>query len=129
MKFSLNNETVPTKDQKASIVADIHVFPGFYCFGSLAVLHSDQGLNFYSTLVHEIYNLLDIKKTQTNAYYQEYDNKIYTFLFLLCINDLPQALNTSSVSVYADDTSLCSRSKDLKELNKALNEDLERLDY
>ena len=40
-------------------------------------------------------------------------------LFLLYINDLPQALSTSSVSMYADDTSLCSRSKDLKELNKA----------
>ena len=53
----------------------------------------------------------------------------YIFLFLLCINDLPQALNTSSVSMYADDTSLCSRSKDLKEFNKALNEYLERLDY
>ena len=50
-------------------------------------------------------------------------------LFLLYINDFPQALNTSSVSMYADDTSLCSRSKDLTELNKALSEDLQRLDY
>ena len=31
--------------------------------------------------------------------------------------------------MYDDDTSLCSRSKDLKEVNKALNEDLQRLAY
>ena len=51
------------------------------------------------------------------------------FLFLLYINDLPHALNTSFVSLYADDTSLCSRSKDLKVLNGTLNEDLERLAF
>ena len=31
--------------------------------------------------------------------------------------------------MYADDTSLCSRSKDLKALNGALKEDLQCLDY
>ena len=31
--------------------------------------------------------------------------------------------------MYADDTSLCYRSKDLKALNGALHEDLQRLDY
>ena len=50
-------------------------------------------------------------------------------MFLLYINDLPHALNMSSISMYADDTSLRSRSKDLKALNIALNEDLQRLDY
>ena len=33
------------------------------------------------------------------------------------------------VSMYADDTSLSSRSKDLKALNGALNKDLQRLDH
>ena len=50
-------------------------------------------------------------------------------LFPLYINDLPHALNTSSVSMYADDASLCSRSTDLKVLNGALNEDLQRLAF
>ena len=48
---------------------------------------------------------------------------------LLLLYDLPQALNTSSASMYPDDTSLCSRSKDLKALNGALNEYLQNLDY
>ena len=51
------------------------------------------------------------------------------FLFLLYINNLPHTLHTSSVSMYTDDTSPCSRSKDLKALNVVLNEDLQRLDY
>ena len=53
----------------------------------------------------------------------------FVSIILLYINDLPHALHTSSVSMHADDTSLCSRSKDLKELNGALNEDCQRLDY
>ena len=43
-----------------------------------------------------------------------------SLLFLLYIKDLPHALNASSVSMYADDNSLCSRSKDVKVLNGAL---------
>ena len=50
-------------------------------------------------------------------------------LFLLYINDLQHALNTSSVSMYAYGTSLCSRLKDLKVLKGALNEDLQRLAF
>ena len=49
-------------------------------------------------------------------------------LFLLYINDLRHALNSSPVSLYADDASLCFRSKHLKTLNGALNESLQRLD-
>ena len=52
-----------------------------------------------------------------------------SLLFLLYINNLSYALNTSSVSMYTDNTNLCSRSKDLKALNGALNEDLQRLGY
>ena len=49
-------------------------------------------------------------------------------LFLVYINDLPRAVNNSTTSMYADDTSLCLQSKDLSRLNEALNEDLEHLD-
>ena len=42
---------------------------------------------------------------------------------------MPHALHKSSLSMYSDDTSLCSSPKDLKALNVALNEDLQRLDY
>ena len=44
------------------------------------------------------------------------------------INDLPRAVKDCVTSKYADDTSLCIKSKDFSRLNKALNEDLSHLD-
>ena len=38
------------------------------------------------------------------------------------------AVNNSTTSMYADDTSLCLQSKDLSRLNEAVNEDLAHLD-
>ena len=49
-------------------------------------------------------------------------------LFLIYINDFPQAVQESNVSMYADDTSLCYQSHDLTRLNEAINNDLRKLD-
>ena len=49
-------------------------------------------------------------------------------LFLVYINDLPQAVQDSNVCMYADDTSLCYQSHDLTRLNEAINSDLRKLD-
>ena len=49
-------------------------------------------------------------------------------LFLVYINDLPQAVLDSNVSMYADDTSLCYQSHDMIRLNEAINSDLAKLD-
>ena len=49
-------------------------------------------------------------------------------LFLVCINDLPRAVKNSTTSMYADDTSLRFKSKDIFRLDEALKEDLLRLD-
>ena len=49
-------------------------------------------------------------------------------LFLVYINDLPQAVQNSTVSMYADDTSLCYQSSDIDQLNEAINNDLKQLD-
>ena len=49
-------------------------------------------------------------------------------LFLIYINDLPQAVQDSTVSMYADDTTLCYQSHDLTRLKKAINSDLKKLD-
>ena len=51
-----------------------------------------------------------------------------TLLFLIYINDLPQAVQDSTISMYADDTSLCYQSHDLTRLNQAINSDLQKLD-
>ncbi len=49
-------------------------------------------------------------------------------LFLLYINDLPQAVPGSNVSIYADDTSLCHQAYDMTQLIEAMNNDLKQLD-
>ena len=69
-------EAFPTKDQRASTVAQILVSRVFSRFGPPTVLHSDQGRNFDSTLMHEIYNLMGIKKTRTTAYHPQCDGLV-----------------------------------------------------
>ena len=49
-------------------------------------------------------------------------------LFPIYVNDLPQAVQESNVSMYADDTSLCYQSHDLTQLNEAISNDLRKLD-
>ena len=49
-------------------------------------------------------------------------------LFLIHINDLPQAVQNSTVSMYADDKSLCYQSSNINVLNEAINNDLNQLD-
>ena len=49
-------------------------------------------------------------------------------LLLIYINDLPSAVQGSTVSMYADDTSLCLKSRNISQLNEAINGDLEHLD-
>ena len=44
------------------------------------------------------------------------------------INDLPEAVQGSSVTMYADDTSLCRQYRDLTQLNEAINSDLSKLE-
>ena len=45
-------------------------------------------------------------------------------LFLVYINDLPQAVQNSTIAMYADDTSLSYRSDDVQKLNESMNKDL-----
>ena len=48
--------------------------------------------------------------------------------FLVYINDLPCAVKRSNTSMYADDTTLFFRSKNIEDLNEAINNDLRDLD-
>ena len=48
-------------------------------------------------------------------------------LFLIYINYLPFSLKNSEVTMYADDTCISYSAKDIDELNKTLNSDLDSL--
>ena len=69
-------EAFPTKDQKASTVAALLVSKVFSRFGPPLVLHSDQGSNFESSLMHEICNIMGITKTRTTAYHPSGDGQV-----------------------------------------------------
>jgi len=58
--FSKWCEAFPTKDQKASTVAQTLVSKVFSRFGPPVVLHSDQGSNFESNLMHEICDIMGV---------------------------------------------------------------------
>ena len=68
-------EAFATPDQKASTVAPLLVSYIFSHFGPLAVLHSDQGHNFESTLLHEICNFMGITKTRNTSYHPQCDGQ------------------------------------------------------
>ena len=51
-----------------------------------------------------------------------------SLLFLVYINDLSLAIKNSKTSMFADDTSIYRCSKDVPQLNREINEDLEKLD-
>ena len=53
---------------------------------------------------------------------------LVTWVKTLYINDLPQTVQGSSVTMYADDTSLCHQSHHLTQLNEAIKSDLTKLE-
>ena len=65
--FSKWCKAFPTKDQKATTVSNILINKVFSGFGPPVVLHSDQGANFESNLLHEICDLMGIAKTRTTG--------------------------------------------------------------
>ena len=69
-------EVFPTKDQKARTVAEILVSKVFSRFGPPTVIHSDQGRNFESNLMHEICCLMGIHKSRTSAYHPQCDGLV-----------------------------------------------------
>ena len=69
-------EAIPTQDQKARTVAPILVNRIFSRFGPPTVLHSDQGANFESNLMHHICHVMGITKTRTTGYHPSGDGQV-----------------------------------------------------
>lgn len=69
--FSKFTQAVPTRDQKATTVAEVLVREWFHRYGVPARLHSDQGRSFESALVQQLCELYGIQKTRTTPYHPQ----------------------------------------------------------
>uniref|UniRef100_A0A3P9NJ42 Gypsy retrotransposon integrase-like protein 1 n=1 Tax=Poecilia reticulata TaxID=8081 RepID=A0A3P9NJ42_POERE len=69
--FSKFPQTVPTKDQRASTVAEALVKHWAQPFGPPVWIHSDQGRHFESKLVHQLCKVYKIEKSRTTPYHPE----------------------------------------------------------
>lgn len=67
--FSKFTVAVPTRDQRASTVAQVVVSEWFYKFGVPSRLHSDQGRSFESSLIHQLCALYSVAKSRTTPYH------------------------------------------------------------
>ena len=67
--FSKFTVAVPTRDQRASTVAEVLVNEWFYRYGVPSRLHSDQGRNFESALISHLCALYGVKKSRTTPYH------------------------------------------------------------
>lgn len=69
--FSKFTQAIPTRDQRASTVADVLVKHWFHLFGVPSRIHSDQGRNFESKIIKQLCDTYGIKKTRTTPYHPE----------------------------------------------------------
>nr|XP_043898190.1 uncharacterized protein LOC122779681 [Solea senegalensis] len=67
--FSKYTLAIPTRDQRASTVAQVLVTEWFSKFGVPARIHSDQGRNFESALIRQLCGLYNIEKSRTTPYH------------------------------------------------------------
>ena len=69
--FSKFTQAVPTRDQKATTVANVLVHEWFYRFGVPARIHSDQGRNFESALISQLCQIYGVQKSRTTTYHPQ----------------------------------------------------------
>lgn len=69
--FSKYTQAIPTKDQRASTVAETLVRHWFHLFGPPCRIHSDQGRNFESNLIQQLCKIYNIQKSRTTPYHPQ----------------------------------------------------------
>lgn len=66
-------QAFPTKDQKATTVAKVLWERYFVHYGLPRRMHSDQGRDFESQLIHELLEMLGVEKSRTTPYHPQGD--------------------------------------------------------
>ncbi|KAL7824891.1 hypothetical protein SRHO_G00343510 [Serrasalmus rhombeus] len=66
-------QAFPTRDQKASTVAKVLLEKYFVHYGLPKRMHSDQGRDFESRLIHELLSSLGVDKSRTTPYHPQGD--------------------------------------------------------
>ncbi|KAL6476359.1 hypothetical protein MHYP_G00148580 [Metynnis hypsauchen] len=69
--FTKYTQAVPTKDQRASTVAQALVQNWFHRFGPPARIHSDQGRNFESALIRQLCKLYGVQKSRSTPHHPQ----------------------------------------------------------
>ena len=65
--FTIWCDAFTTKDKMAPTVAHILVSRVFLRLGPHIIIQSDRGKNFDSTVMHEVYKIIGVKKTRATA--------------------------------------------------------------
>ena len=88
-------EAFPLPNQEATTVANKLVDEVFLRFSIPEQLHTDQGRQFESQLLHEVCKLLNIHKTRTTPYHPQSDglverlNRTLLSMLSTCTHDHP----------------------------------------
>lgn len=69
--FSKFTQAIPTRDQRASTVAEVLVREWFYKYGVPARIHSDQGRNFEGIIIQQLCAMYGITKSRTTPYHPQ----------------------------------------------------------
>ena len=69
--FTKFTQAIPTREQRATTVADVLQREWFVRYGVPRRIHSDQGRNFESALIHELCELYNNTKSHTTAYHPQ----------------------------------------------------------
>lgn len=69
--FSKYTLAIPTRDQRATTVAQVLVNEWFYKLGVPGRIHSDQGRNFEASLIQQLCVLYGIHKSRTTPYHPQ----------------------------------------------------------
>ncbi|KAL2082757.1 hypothetical protein ACEWY4_022575 [Coilia grayii] len=82
--FSKYTLAIPTRDQRAATVAQVLVNEWFYKLGVPSRVHSDQGRNFESALIHQLCQMYDVAKSRTTPYHPAGNGQCERFNRTLC---------------------------------------------